>query len=64
MKEMTTIPLSKNTREILKGFGRKGETYDSIILRLISEVGWNEYLEEQARRLEDRSKFIPLDEID
>ena len=64
MKEMTTIPLSKNTREILKGFGRKGETYDSIILRLISEVGWTEYLEEQVRKLEDRSKFIPLDEID
>jgi len=31
----TTIELSKETRDKLKELGKKGETYDSIIRRLI-----------------------------
>jgi len=34
-KELTTIQISKETREMLKELGRKGETYDDIIRRLI-----------------------------
>ncbi len=34
-REMTTIQISKETREMLKELGRKGETYDDIIRRLI-----------------------------
>ena len=34
-REMTTIQVSKETREMLKELGRKGETYDDIIRRLI-----------------------------
>ncbi len=34
-KELTTIQISKETREILKELGKKGETYDDIIRRLI-----------------------------
>jgi predicted CopG family antitoxin len=34
-KEKTTIEISKETREQLKELGKKGETYDSIIRRLI-----------------------------
>lgn len=34
-KELTTIQLSKAVREQLKKLGRKGETYDDIIRRLI-----------------------------
>jgi predicted CopG family antitoxin len=32
----TTIPVSRDTREQLKDVGRKGESYDSVILRLIA----------------------------
>jgi hypothetical protein len=32
---MTTIPLRKETRNLLKEVGRKNETYDDLILRLI-----------------------------
>jgi hypothetical protein len=32
---MTTIPLRKRTRDLLKDIGKKSETYDDIILRLI-----------------------------
>ena len=33
--EYTTIRIRKDTREKLKRMGRKGETYDEIINRLI-----------------------------
>lgn len=35
MKEITTIQLTKKTRERLKSIGKKSETYDDIINRLI-----------------------------
>jgi transcriptional regulator len=34
-KDLTTIQLSKTVREQLKKLGKKGETYDAIIRRLI-----------------------------
>ncbi len=34
-RELTTIQISKETREMLKELGKKGETYDDIIRRLI-----------------------------
>ncbi|MEM2959379.1 MAG: hypothetical protein QW261_13860, partial [Candidatus Jordarchaeaceae archaeon] len=34
-KDLTTIQLSKTVRERLKKLGKKGETYDDIIRRLI-----------------------------
>ncbi len=41
-RDLTTIQISKETREMLKSLGKKGETYDDIIRRLI----------ELARRVE------------
>ncbi len=63
MAEMTTIPVTKDTRDILKTLGRKGETYDQILRRLISQVRWEEFVQRQYAKLEDRSKFVPLEEI-
>jgi hypothetical protein len=37
MSEKTTIEVEKSTREALKLLGIKGETYDQIILRLITK---------------------------
>ena len=35
-RDVTTIQITKETREMLKSLGRKGETYDEIIRRLIA----------------------------
>lgn len=35
-KGVTTIQLSPETREKLKELGKKGETYEEIILRLLA----------------------------
>lgn len=35
MGDVTTIPLRKATRDRLRQLGKKGETYDALLLRLI-----------------------------
>ncbi|MCK4477408.1 hypothetical protein KAU88_02630 [Candidatus Bathyarchaeota archaeon] len=37
-KELTSIKIRKETRDVLKSVGKKGETYDSIINRLLDRV--------------------------
>lgn len=35
MGDITTIPLSKGTRDRLRALGKKGETYDQLLSRLM-----------------------------
>lgn len=35
MADITTIPLTKATRDRLRAIGRKGETYDALLGRLM-----------------------------
>ena len=35
MKDMTTIPLQKSTRLRLMQLGRKSDTYDDLVLKLL-----------------------------
>ena len=63
MGEITTIPLNKNTRERLKKFGFKGETYDQIIKRLMENAGYIAFMERQYDILSDKADFVSLDEI-
>lgn len=37
-RKVTTIQVSKETRDLLRKVGHKGETYDQIIRRLIRQV--------------------------
>ncbi len=62
MGETTTIPLSKETRDLLKRFGRKGETYDELVRRLLTIAEEVEFGERQKRILAEE-EFISLDEI-
>ena len=39
MSRRTTIQVSVETRNMLKRLGRKGETYDEIIRRLMERAG-------------------------
>jgi hypothetical protein len=38
-EEITIIRLKKSTRERLKKFGQKGDSYDDIVTNLMDEVG-------------------------
>ena len=61
--EITTIPLAKETREHLRSFGKKGETYDQILRRLMSLAEYEGFMEKQYERLKDKQAFVSLDEL-
>ena len=37
-EDATTIQLSRETRDLLKNFGKMGETYDDVIKRLMQKA--------------------------
>jgi len=61
--EITTIPVAKETREHLRSFGKKGETYDQILRRLMSLAEYEGFMEKQYERLKDKQAFVSLDEL-
>ncbi len=63
-KDLTTIPLERKTREILKRFGRKGETYNDIVKKLIRYMEKQRFMQTQYEKLREKEKFIPLEEIE
>ncbi|MGD2249713.1 MAG: hypothetical protein PVF58_14995 [Candidatus Methanofastidiosia archaeon] len=60
--EKTTILVTKKTREQLKTLGKKGETYNDIIIRLMEEITYQEFIARQYKRLKE-DEFIPLEDI-
>jgi hypothetical protein len=62
-REITTIPVRKRTKDKLKSFGLKGQTYDEILTRLMGLVEYEEFMERQYSRLREKAKFVPLDAI-
>ena len=62
MGEATTIRISIETREDLRRFGRKDETYDELIQRLLDAARKLSFFEELDRIVETE-EFVPLDEI-
>ncbi len=59
---LTTIQIDKQTREKLKQFGAKDETYDEIVNKLI-EVAAIKLLHEDMKRILRKEEFVPLDKI-
>lgn len=63
MSDVTTIPVTKDVRDRLKLYGKKGETYSDILNRLMDEVSYETFMEKQYKRLEEKDKFVSLDDI-
>ncbi|MDD3247609.1 MAG: hypothetical protein PHF18_12275 [Methanosarcina sp.] len=63
MSEATTIPVTKDVRDRLKQYGLKGETYNDILKRLMNEVDYETFMEHQYKKLEEKEKFVRLDEV-
>lgn len=61
--ETTTIQVDKNVREMLKSFGRKGETYNEIISKLIERARYVEFMQESYRILGTEENWVSLDEL-
>lgn len=63
----TTIQIKKDTREKLKRLGHKGESYDTIIVRLVTyfeELDVEKLIEKRWKKLqEEKEQYVSLDEI-
>lgn len=59
----TTIPIERDTRDRLRSLGKKGETYDQILKRLMSSAEYEAFMDRQYERLKDKKAFVSLDEL-
>ena len=62
MAALTTLPVKKSTRDRLKTFGVKGESYDAILARLMEVARESEFWEREVRILKE-SRFHSIDEV-
>jgi len=60
--ETTTIPVSKEVRDLLKKAGRKDETYDDILRNLLKASEIKKFYDEMERILETE-EFVPLAKV-
>lgn len=56
----TTIAVSLETKELLRQFGEKGESYNNIIRKLIKEADWKK-LDNRWNKILENDEFISLD---
>lgn len=59
---ITTIQIPTETRDRLKRFGLKGQTYKDILEALMDRVEYEQFMEEQYQRLRERPELVPFDE--
>ncbi|MGQ0535389.1 MAG: hypothetical protein ACT4PT_04900 [Methanobacteriota archaeon] len=63
MKDLTTIPLTKPTRDRLRKMGAKGETYEEILVRVLDS--YDEVHAEVAVGGRKKGKgFVPLEPLE
>jgi len=62
MGEMTTIQIRKETRTEIKEFGKKGETYDQVINKLMNNARKTVFFEDLDRIIEEE-EFVSLDDL-
>lgn len=59
----TTIQVESRTRDQLRNLGRKGETYDEVIGRLIKQAQYAAFMEDQYAILKGDRRWVPLDDL-
>lgn len=64
MAETTTIQLDAVTKDKLKTMGKKGETYNEIILRLVDLAEYESFLRKQYQILDEETEWVPLEELE
>ena len=62
MAGATTISLRKETKDMLRKLGSKGQTYDDVIRELIERPSIKE-LDARWNRILEEEDCIPLDEL-
>ena len=63
MSEITTIPIKKETRDVLKMLGMKGESYDALLRRLI-ETAKCQMLYRDLDEIRHKGDYVKIEDID
>jgi len=58
----TTISITQQTKKALVELGVKGETYDTIIKKLIKRYAWKK-MDERWNKILAEDELIPLEEL-
>ena len=59
---LTTISLKRDTKEMLRKLGSKGQTYDDLVRDLIERASIKE-MDVRWNRILDEEEFIPLEKV-
>lgn len=62
MPDITSIQIPKATRDKLRKYGAKGQTWADILENLMARVEYEAFMEQQYARLGEREAFVGLDE--
>lgn len=62
MMALTTIQIRKDTRDELKKIGRKGQTYDELITKLL-RIAKKDMFFNELDKIADSEEFVSLDGI-
>jgi len=62
VQDLTTLPVRKPTRDRLRAFGMKGESYDEILQRLMKIAEESAFWDRQVRILKE-SRFHSIDKV-
>ncbi|MBM4250142.1 MAG: hypothetical protein FJ149_12115 [Euryarchaeota archaeon] len=60
---ITTIQVELAVRKRLQAIGKKGETYNDIIKKLIRKAAYVDFMEEQYSILDGEKAWVSLDEL-
>jgi len=60
---ITSIQVELAVRKRLQSLGRKGETYNDIIKKLIQKAAYVDFMEEQYSILDNEKNWVSLDEL-
>jgi len=63
MTSYAMIPVHKETKEILKSYGTKGQSYDMLIRKLLTIVDHAQIMETHYQRLNEKDQFVPLSDL-
>jgi chorismate mutase len=60
---ITTIQVETVIRKRLQALGKKGETYNDIIKRILRKAAYADFMEEQYAILDDEKNWVSLDDL-
>ena len=61
--DTTTIQVDTQIRDMLRSFGRKGETYNDILAKLIKKARYVDFMEESYNVLDTEENWTSLDAL-